>query len=394
MEEEIIDENSLSISSNNINTKKISYKNKDKSDLLYKIVDIICVIGNHSKEAEYIKEISNGNILISGGTDNNIIFYDNKSFDKIKEIKELKEWPNNIYEKINKEKDEKSLELIACYRNEIAFIIIDSDKNKFIIKSKTIKKISIVTCFEMRNNSYIISGETGIYHIIDHSNYMEKLTINKILEGSYMGGIRINKNKIVYTSNSILPNGSDQLIFYNFNTKKISKTIKNNSFSISQNGLSLMELNENKKILLCACKKYSSNQKNGILLVNPDSEERQEISNPFYDTNTFEVLCFCQIFVNKNNKTYNNFFFVGGFDTENGEGMIKLYKLIYNDKVCNTKIEYILDIVFENNDDFLGFERPISSIIQCKNNGNIILSSWDGNIYLLTEPNLDFFVLD
>ena len=74
--------------------------------------------------------------------------------------------------------------------------------------------------------------------------------------------------------------------------------------------------------------------------------------------------------------------------------MIKLYKLIYNDKVCNTKIEYILDIVFENNDDFLGFERPISSIIQCKNNGNIILSSWDGNIYLLTEPNLDFFVLD
>ena len=246
----------------------------------------------------------------------------------------------------------------------------------------------------MRNNSYIISGETGIYHIIDHSNYMEKLTINKILEGSYMGGIRINKNKIVYTSNSILPNGSDQLIFYNFNTKKISKTIKNNSFSISQNGLSLMELNENKKILLCACKKYSSNQKNGILLVNPDSEERQEISNPFYDTNTFEVLCFCQIFVNKNNKTYNNFFFVGGFDTENGEGMMKLYKLIYNDKVCNTKIEYILDIVFENNDDFLGFERPISSIIQCKNNGNIILSSWDGNIYLLTEPNLDFFVLD
>ncbi len=84
MEEEIIDENSLSISSNNINTKKISYKNKDKSDLLYKIVDIICVIGNHSKEAENIKEI-----LISGGTDNNIIVYDNKPFNKIKEIKEL-----------------------------------------------------------------------------------------------------------------------------------------------------------------------------------------------------------------------------------------------------------------------------------------------------------------
>lgn len=62
-------------------------------------------------------------------------------------------------------------------------------------------------------------------------------------------------------------------------------------------------------------------------------------------------------------------------------------------KIINTKIENVLDIVFEKDNNFLGLERPISSIIQTKKKGNIIVSSWDGNIYLLTSPNLDFFEL-
>ena len=90
-------------------------------------------------------------------------------------------------------------------------------------------------------------------------------------------------------------------------------------------------------------------------------------------------------------KSYSDYFLVGGFDSEVGEGAIKLYKLIRSESVCNTKIEYILDIVFEINEKFEGFERPITSIIQSKKNGNIIVSSWDGKIYLLTTPNLDFF---
>ena len=153
-----------------------------------------------------------------------------------------------------------------------------------------------------------------------------------------------------------------------------------------------MELNEKNKILLCACKKYSPQQKNGILLVNPQLEDNLEVINPFYDTDYFEVFCFCQLFINKNNIKYNNFFLVGGFDNEKAEGVIKLYKLIKEERTCNTKIEFILDIVFESNGNFEGFELPISSIIQSKKTGNIIISSWDGKIYLLTPVHLDFFL--
>ena len=71
---------------------------------------------------------------------------------------------------------------------------------------------------------------------------------------------------------------------------------------------------------------------------------------------------------------------------------VELYKLITTEKVCDTKIEYILDIVFDIKENFEGFERPISSIIQSKKNGNIIVSCWDGNIYLLTPPNLDYLL--
>ena len=157
--------------------------------------------------------------------------------------------------------------------------------------------------------------------------------------------------------------------------------------------LSLMQLNENENILLFACKKYFPEQKNRILLVNPHLEDNQDIINPFYETSTFEVLCFCQLLLDKSDKTKNNYFLARGFDSEKGEGIIKLLKIMNKEKIYDSKIEYMLDIVFEDDINFLGFDRAISCIIQSKHKGNIILSSWEGNIYLLTPPNLDFFVL-
>ena len=57
------------------------------------------------------------------------------------------------------------------------------------------------------------------------------------------------------------------------------------------------------KVLLCACQKYIKNQKNGILLVNINDElykidysNSLKINYYFYDTNNFEVHCFCPIF--------------------------------------------------------------------------------------------------
>ena len=57
--------------------------------------------------------------------------------------------------------------------------------------------------------------------------------------------------------------------------------------------------NINYKVLLCACKKYIKNQKNGILLVNinekDSSQNEAKISYIFYNTKNFEVYCFCPI---------------------------------------------------------------------------------------------------
>ena len=163
-------------------------------------------------------------------------------------------------------------------------------------------------------------------------------------------------------------------------------------------------VNYKNKILLCACKKYLSNQKNGILLVNIQLNEEQ-VENPFYDTGDFEVYCFCPLF--KNDETNilevqsdfifkeTEYFLVGGFDNYKGEGMIKLYKILYSDKAYKAKIEYLQDIVFDRNENFEGFKGAINCIIQTKKSKDkerILASCYDGNIYLLSKPNLEYYL--
>ena len=230
--------------------------------------------------------------------------------------------------------------------------------------------------------------------------------------------IKINDNIIALASNSILPKGQDQLIFYNVKSKKISNTINDYSFIISPNGFSLIERKEEnkkkvkaKKILICACKKYYSHQKNGILLINVDFSDSKYIKEPFINMDDIEIYSICPIKIVENNnedknydkidQNYKNniiikdtdYFLVGGFDTEKRSGVVKLYKLIFSDEVINIKIEFIQDIEFNKNEkiEFEGFSTPINSILQSKISGNIIISSYDGKIILLTKANLDYY---
>ena len=73
--------------------------------------------------------------------------------------------------------------------------------------------------------------------------------------------------------------------------------------------------------------------------------------------------------------------------------MIKLYKVEYNEK-GNDKIniEYLQDIIIETNDEFKGFDNNIICINQNQSNGKILISSSDGNLYLFSEPNLDYYL--
>ena len=87
-------------------------------------------------------------------------------------------------------------------------------------------------------------------------------------------------------------------MFYN-HYSRIIKSIKNYSFALSRNNLSIIpreKSNETNKILLCDCKKYKENQKNGILLTAPDPKKNEPtLTQKFYETENFEVLCFCPI---------------------------------------------------------------------------------------------------
>ena len=132
---------------------------------------------------------------------------------------------------------------------------------------------------------------------------------------------------------------------------------------------------ENKfRILLCACKKYKKEQRNGILLANPQMEEPIDVEHPFYDTGNFEVYCFCPILCDIEKKKGDegrgdlgnkklidtNYFLVGGFDTDLREGKILLYKINYGERSYNTTIEYVQDIIFKDRGDIDAFNGPIN----------------------------------
>ena len=215
---------------------------------------------------------------------------------------------------------------------------------------------------------------------------------DKKSEISYKSAIIIYENYLVLTSNKVYPNGEDKLVFYDIKEKKIVKEI-DGSFVGGINGLMVIELEYNKNIIICGCKKYINNQKNGIIIINLEFKDGNIIINPqkLEDTENFEVNCFCQINNEDNYNTKNIYFLVGGFEIDKREGMIKLYRLFKNED--NYILEYLQDIEIDNN-DFEIFEGTINCIIQYKKNGKIIVSCCDGKIYCFSKPNIDYYLED
>ena len=91
-------------------------------------------------------------------------------------------------------------------------------------------------------------------------------------------------------------------------------------------------------------------------------------------------------------------------------GNIKLYKKNINNE-NNATIEFIQDFVSPTKNiirfyrskniqiekkyyEFLEFERTISCMIQSQINGNIIITSWDGNVYECEPPNISYYLYD
>ena len=403
---------SKSIVNNKNETKQIfdlSYEYKELLDLykkssMYKIIEFIKIIGNH-KIAEYIKNIGNG-LYISGGANKILSIYD-KSFKIVLEIT-LYKLPNNIVINIV---TKSNIKIIVNCRKEFLVISIDIRKYTYIMKRYEIDDVCICI-FQLEKSNFILLNEKSICLYYDFfKENKEYIEYEKLFDNHYYkGGIQLNNDIICFTSNSIVPKGKDELVLYDINTKKILEKIEGYSFNLSQNSLCLIsnnESNKNSNILLCACKKFEPGQKNGILLVNNYSNEsKEQFYHYFYDTNNFEVYCFCPILNIKNENIINeditvkenikidktDYFIVGGFDEDKREGIIKLFKIENNSNINEINIIYIQDINIEKNNNFEIFQMPITCITQSNISGNIIITCFDGNVYLFKPPNIDFFI--
>jgi hypothetical protein len=400
----------------------IKYENKvDYTNDILQIIKIKDILGKHLREAEFIYETENGE-CISGGDNNDLYFYnkehqlmkrfslekdgvyinENSFKEEEKEIErgaKVKKWSLSLNE-LNYDEDKNELSFFECSKFGFSKAFIN-------IKTEETQKedISIRSCsisFRI-GNIYIIAGEKGIFHFaLSNGNRLKEIDAKK---GNYRGGIKFNDNFIVLTSNSRLPGGEDKLYLYDIKEKKVKIISKNKySFTISTNSLAIMDIDSN-KLILCGCKKYNKNQKNGILLVNA-----KQVHEEFFDSEDFEVYCLCPISETKEEKgsivlTPTNYFFAGGFEQSKNKGMIKLFKIIKEGKFH--EIEYVQDIIFSpipfpKNMECLGyknksifftdFKRTISCIKQSKISGEIYVTSWDGFVYLFSPPNISYYL--
>ena len=397
------------LSNENENSSKISYKiileefnksllkkpSKELKASKYELLHFIKKTEKQNFSIEYIQELEN-DYLIFGGTSNNLYIYSHC-------INELKLGINDYINSFYVENFDKNiLNIVTCSKKGLHLIKINlEDKNsssQFDIKSKALTKYIPLSS---EKKEFLLIGEKGVY--ISHYYPFDKIITkgnSNISSDSYKNGIKINDDLYALTSNEITPNGKNILNIYSIDEKKSKYINKEYSFILSINGLLCMPPEENNikknqnKVLLCACKKYRNNKKNGILLVNISDKD---IKENFYDTETFEVYCFCPIKyeLNQNNKNKDDkiydYFFVGGYDIKRKKGAIKLYIIKYKLKNNESTIKYIMDIRFENN-SLIKISKPISCIIQLKRRNNIVLTSWDGSIYFFTPPNMNFFL--
>ena len=389
----IIDYISSQANINNNSTKDASKNSKqiDKSSFII----FEKVIGKHKKIAKKIRELVDGS-LVSDGDDEIIKYNENYSLFKKYDVNQIGE---NYY-------------TFFIDKNEV----IVSLKDKFTSLSKFGTRISdikgIYPCrnlFDLKYDNYLLCSDNGIYYVSNIFNPISKdaIFLSKKCDKAYIGGIKINDYIIAITSNSKMPNGENKLIFFSSKSQTLLEKFKidNYSFIISENNCSIMKIpnHENSKLLLVSCKNCSDNDKNGILFIKlkfngDDIEERDE---KFQETKNFEVYCFCPIFkIDKKEilgpaqKIDTEYFLVSGFDTDKGKGLIKLYKVIYDEKSEKIEIEFIQDIIIKKNigngdlELFEEFKKPISCIIQ-SSQGEILVTCHDGNVYLFSGLNFE-----
>jgi hypothetical protein len=239
-------------------------------------------------------------------------------------------------------------------------------------------------CGKVNNNDCILGGINCAMKIIDLFNFnKEDKKSYKLINFSIRTGLIINDKYIALISNELIPNGANLLAICNMKEIKNKHLISDYSFNLSENSLSLIKFEDGKNFLICACKKYKSNQTNGIFILDVDSIESENIKYKYYKTNNFISYCFCQIYS-------TIFLFIGGYNVDKRQGEIRLYKII-NENINELIFIQSVEIFDDDFNNYNGIDMPINNIIQTKDSGKIIITTLDGYIFLFNKPNLDYY---
>ena len=409
-QEPILSENKSKITAQTTSeyNSKLYLQNKNSSDLSLQRINTLdisdydysiltfqkFVMSGKSKTKEII-ELSQGYFL-KLDFDNTIIIYD-KNFNEKKSCKN-----ENYIQTIKSLPDENIIRFVALKYDKFVYFEFDTKNAEISCENPEGEKQDPLSnqYFELNKEKsidqrdYIVSGKSGIY-LKHRSEEEEDVVISSKKEENFNNAIKVTDKIYSFTSNEILIKGKNILKIYNKDRKKDNSnpTIipkygsQNNaySFSIDNNGLSVVDLNENYKLLLCSCNKYLPGNKNGILIIKISSKS---INNTFNSTNNFEAYCFCSIYENK--KENYAYVLVGGLEIDKRRNNIKLYKVSIDDD--NIKFEYLQDAV----EDFNGFDKfdgKINKIIRPKENDRyIIVSCTEYNNYLFSLPENDYYV--
>ena len=420
IEKKIKDLNNGNISSKDSTKQNTSifpqnqYKSTEEDYRVLKLEEEFQQMKSRKESFNFIKELkagyNSGSYLIGGIDD--VLNLLNKDF-KLQQSFDLKEIiSSNTNKRINEkniltkniieiesEEGIRQFEIFLCSVKGIFYLLFEKQNINISVTNKNELDISCNGCIRLSDGNYLIFGEGGIYKC--SSNLIKGKQSNDKIERiektkNYKGGIKIEDDLIVLTSNEIFPNGENTLFLYDArkNEPPIEK-IKDFSFVSGINGLFLAE-KENEKILLCACKKYNPKQKNRILLMKTKNIETEK-SNEFIYLEEFEVNCFCQINQKKNDKMIiTDYILVGGFDNDKNKGVIKLFRIKSAKNKCGYTLEFLEDIFFEScikEDDVKGgFEGSINWIIQSKTTRKILVSCLNGTAFCFSEPNIDYYL--
>ena len=355
------------------------------------------------KGIDFIEEYKSG--FICGGTGYNFLELYDRNHQKIfKDINLEGNILNNIV--INEFNNDISIKACFDYRvlkYDFKDNIPKIEKNNFVYElDNKIYSSSLSYFYEVYYNHHLIVNSNKIVSII----YDSKITrVNKYFINipSVKSIIKINEEILAFKSCDLYDINQNKIIFYDIKKfEEYPKVISGYSFIHTPYGLSVVGEDgppPKNKILLCACKKYSEGQKNGILLINLQLLETDIKKNIFfYDTGDFEVYCFCPILIiNYSEIIKNDFIYketkyvlVGGYDSKKQKGSIKLFKLIFDNDSYKNEIEFLQDI----DDEYTQFNGPVTCIKQEKYSldKNILVTSWDGSISLFSGPNIDYYL--